>query len=53
VWLTFEDIVRAAKIARAHDFIMQLPEGYDTVIGEGRKAFRRAETAFVHRQSGS
>jgi len=31
---SFEDIVRAAKIARAHDFIMQLPEGYDTVIGE-------------------
>lgn len=31
---SFEDIVKAAKIARAHEFIMQLPEGYDTVIGE-------------------
>lgn len=31
---SFEDIVKAAKIARAHDFIMDLPEGYDTVIGE-------------------
>jgi len=31
---SFEDIVRAAKIARAHDFIMDLPQGYDTVIGE-------------------
>jgi len=31
---SFEDIVKAAKIARAHDFIMELPEGYDTVIGE-------------------
>lgn len=29
-----EDIVHAAKIARAHDFISELPEGYDTVIGE-------------------
>lgn len=30
----FEDIVRAAKTAEAHDFIMKLPQGYDTVVGE-------------------
>ena len=29
-----EDIVKAAKAATAHDFITQLPEGYDTVVGE-------------------
>lgn len=29
-----EDIVRAAKAARAHEFIMAMPEGYDTHIGE-------------------
>jgi len=29
-----EAIERAARAARAHDFIMQLPEGYDTVVGE-------------------
>lgn len=29
-----EEIIRAAKIANAHDFIMELPEGYDTNIGE-------------------
>ncbi len=28
------DVVRAAEAAYAHPFILQLPEGYDTVIGE-------------------
>jgi ATP-binding cassette subfamily B protein len=31
---SFEDIVRAAKIAEAHYFIMNLPQGYDTIVGE-------------------
>ena len=31
---TEEEIVAAAKAARAHGFIMRLPQGYDTVIGE-------------------
>jgi ATP-binding cassette subfamily B protein len=31
---TREQVEQAAKEAQAHDFIMQLPEGYDTVIGE-------------------
>ncbi|NBN79752.1 ATP-binding cassette domain-containing protein [Microvirga tunisiensis] len=29
-----EEIRRAAELARAHDFIMALPQGYDTVLGE-------------------
>lgn len=29
-----EDIVSAAKAARAHDFIMEMPEGYHTRVGE-------------------
>ena len=29
-----EDIIDAAKRARAHDFIMELPDGYDTMLGE-------------------
>ena len=29
-----EEIIEAAKAANAHEFIMQLPEGYDTEIGE-------------------
>jgi ATP-binding cassette subfamily B protein/subfamily B ATP-binding cassette protein MsbA len=28
------DLVNAAKIANAHEFIVNLPEGYDTLIGE-------------------
>ncbi|MCM8760857.1 MAG: ABC transporter ATP-binding protein/permease [Candidatus Omnitrophica bacterium] len=29
-----EDIVKAAQIANAHNFIIKMPQGYDTVIGE-------------------
>ena len=32
---TREEVEEAAKKARCYDFIMQLPEGFDTVIGEG------------------
>ncbi|MBS6471653.1 MAG: ATP-binding cassette domain-containing protein [[Eubacterium] siraeum] len=32
---TMEEVIQAAKSANAHDFIMKLPEGYDTVTGSG------------------
>ncbi|WP_408595563.1 type I secretion system permease/ATPase [Limnohabitans sp.] len=32
--LSMEDITHAAELSGAHAFILQLPEGYDTVIGE-------------------
>ena len=31
---TREEVIRAAKAANAHEFIIQLPQGYDTEIGE-------------------
>ncbi|MBP3889002.1 MAG: ABC transporter ATP-binding protein [Cellulosilyticum sp.] len=31
---TMEEIIQAAKNANIHDFIMTLPEGYETVVGE-------------------
>jgi ATP-binding cassette subfamily B protein len=31
---TIEEVVQAAKEAQAHDFIMELEKGYDTIIGE-------------------
>jgi len=34
---TREEIERAAKIAAAHEFIITLPKGYDTLLGEGGK----------------
>lgn len=32
---TKEDVIKACKKARCHDFIVKLPEGYDTVLGKG------------------
>lgn len=32
--VTEEEIIEACKIARLHDFIMELPEKYDTIVGE-------------------
>ncbi|KAI9916944.1 hypothetical protein PsorP6_017155 [Peronosclerospora sorghi] len=35
---TLDDVMRAAKIANAHDFIMSFPDGYNTIVGERGQA---------------
>ncbi|KAF1313866.1 Atp-binding cassette sub-family b member 10, partial [Globisporangium splendens] len=35
---TEEDVIRAAKTANAHDFIMSFPDGYNTIVGERGQA---------------
>ena len=46
---TDEEIIEAAKKANIHDFIMELPDGYDLCRRAGRKAFRRTEAADFYR----
>ena len=31
---TCAEIVNAAKLANAHEFIMEMPDGYNTMVGE-------------------
>jgi subfamily B ATP-binding cassette protein MsbA len=31
---TRDEIIRAAELANAHEFIVKMPEGYDTMVGE-------------------
>lgn len=40
---TREDIIRAAMLASAHDFIANMPDGYDTVIGASGKELSGGE----------
>src|SRR5213075_2058025 len=37
------DVERAARLARAHEFIASMPEGYDTVIREGGESLSGGE----------
>lgn len=32
---TMEEVIHAARLANAHDFIMEQPNGYETMVGEG------------------
>ena len=38
-----DEVIRAAKSANAHDFIMNLPEGYETCIGSGYRSLSGGE----------
>lgn len=32
--IAMEQVIHAAKLAGAHEFVLELPEGYDTIVGE-------------------
>jgi len=38
---TREEIIAAARAAHAHEFILRLPQGYDSLVGERGQAFVR------------
>ena len=38
-----EEVIDAARAANAHDFIMRLPEGYETLIGIGSRSLSGGE----------
>ena len=40
---TMEDVIAAARAANAHDFIEQLPQGYETEVGTGSRALSGGE----------
>ena len=40
---TMEEVIAAARAANAHDFIMRLPEGYESCIGIGYRALSGGE----------
>jgi ATP-binding cassette subfamily B protein len=40
---TVEEVITAAKIAEAHDFIVKSPDGYNTPIGEGGQSLSGGE----------
>jgi ATP-binding cassette subfamily B protein len=40
---TKEEVMEAARCARCHDFIMDMPDGYDTLVEEGGKSLSGGE----------
>jgi len=40
---TFEEVLRASKAARAHEFVIEKEDGYDTYIGEGGESLSGGE----------
>lgn len=40
---TREEVIEAAKKARCYDFIMELPQGFDTMVGEGGESLSGGE----------
>ncbi len=44
---TKEEVAEAAKLANAHDFVMKLPDGYDSEVYEGGQNFSQGERQLI------
>ncbi len=44
---TKEEVIEAAKMANSHDFIMKLPDGYDSEVYEGGQNFSQGERQLI------
>ncbi len=40
---TMEEVIAASRIASAHDFILSLPDGYETIVGTGSRSLSGGE----------
>ncbi len=40
---TMDEVIAASRVANAHDFIMSLPDGYETVVGTGSRSLSGGE----------
>jgi subfamily B ATP-binding cassette protein HlyB/CyaB len=49
--LAMEQVIQSAKLAGAHEFILELPDGYDTIVGEHGSSLGRAAATDCHCQS--
>jgi len=45
--LAEEDVIKAAQMANAHDFIMKLPDGYQSEVYEGGQNFSQGERQLI------
>lgn len=46
-WASREDVIAAARAVRAHDFIVRLPDGYDTVLDQRGQNLSIGERALI------
>ena len=42
---TMEEVIASARVASAHDFILSLPDGYETIVGTGSRSLSGGEAA--------
>lgn len=45
--IDFDKVVESAKLACAHDFIIKLPQGYDTVVSEDNMVLSQGQKQLI------